>query len=393
MKRVSQWPCVLLRRPARPSPFLAENGEPLPGSVSEKVRVTVNGVDQGMFIEGRDARNPVLLYLHGGIPDYFLTARYPTGLDEYFTVVWWEQRGSGLSYRAGLPPETVSPEQLISDTLEVTDYLRRRFAQEKIYLMGRSGGTFIGVQTAARAPERYHAYIAVAQMSHQLKSEQLAYDHMLRRLEADGNAKMVRKLSRAPVTDTIPLPDPYLSVRDVAMHRLGIGTTRDMRSILRGLVLPSLQCKGYTLSEKIDLWRGKIHSGRLLWNTQLATDLTEQVPRLEIPVYFLHGVHDYTVSYTEAKSYFEQLEAPVKGFYTFERSAHSPMFEEPERLREIMQGDVLTGSTGLADRLPEPRANGLDAVGSERFICAEANARSFGRGHSRAEPMRGTARE
>ncbi|HSL96142.1 MAG TPA: alpha/beta hydrolase [Thermoleophilia bacterium] len=343
---------LLLRRPAGPRPFLGEDGEPLPGSVSEKIRVTINGVDQGMFIKGRDVRNPVLLYLHGGLPDYFLTARYPTGLDEYFTVAWWEQPGSGLSYRAGLPPERVSPERLISDALEVTDYLRRRFAQEKIYLMGRSGGTFIGVQTAARAPERYHAYIAVAQMSHQLKSEQLAYDYMLRRFEADGNAKMVRKLSRAPVTDTVPLPDSYLSVRDPAMHRLGIGTTRDMRSIVSGLLLPSLRSREYTLGEKIDLWRGKIYSGRLLWNTQLATDLTRRVPRLEIPVYFLHGVHDYTVSYTETKSYFERLDAPVKGFYTFERSAHSPMFEEPERLREIMQGDVLTGSIGLADRLP-----------------------------------------
>jgi pimeloyl-ACP methyl ester carboxylesterase len=357
---------LLRRRPPGPSPFPGDDGEPLPGSVSEKIRVTINGVEQGMFIKGRDVTNPVLLYLHGGLPDYFLTARYPTGLDEYFTVVWWEQRGSGLSYRAGLPPETVSPEQLIADALEVTDYLRRRFAQEKIYLMGRSGGTFIGVQTAARAPERYHAYIAVAQMAHQLKSERLAYDYMLRRFEADGDAKMVRKLSRAPVTDTVPLPDSYLSVRDPAMHRLGIGTTRDMRSIVSGLLLPSLRSREYTLSEKIDLWRGKIYSGRCLWNTQLATDLTRQAPRLEIPVYFLHGIHDYTVSYTEARSYFEQLDAPLKGFYTFERSAHSPIFEEPERLREIMQGDVLTGSIGLADRLPEPRANGLDAVGGER---------------------------
>ena len=70
---------------------------------------------------------------------------------------------------------------------------------------------------------------------------------------------------------------------------------------------------------------------------------------LELPVYFLHGIHDYTVSYTEAKSYFEQLQAPLKGFYTFEQSAHSPLFEEPEKMREIMQEDVLAGAKGLAD--------------------------------------------
>lgn len=342
---------LLLRHPAGPRPYLGEDGEPLPGCISEKIRVPINGIDQGMFIKGRNVGNPVLLYLHGGMPDYFLEARYPTGLDEYFTVVWWEQRGSGLSYRSDLPPETVNPEQLVSDALEVTDYLRKRFGQEKVYLMGHSGGTFIGVQAAARAPQKYHAYIGVAQMSHQLRSEQLAHEYMLWRFTEDGNEKMVRKLSRAPVTDTVPLPDSYLSVRDVAMHGLGIGTTHDMKSVVTGLLLPSLLSREYTLREKVDLWRGKIFSGRLLWNTQLATDLTRQVTRLEIPVYFFHGAHDYTVSYPEAKSYCAQLDAPVKGFYTFERSAHSPLFEEPQRMREIMQADVLTGATGHADRM------------------------------------------
>jgi pimeloyl-ACP methyl ester carboxylesterase len=86
-----------------------------------------------------------------------------------------------------------------------------------------------------------------------------------------------------------------------------------------------------------------------LWNTQLSTDLTKTVTRLEIPVYFLHGVYDYTVSYPLAKSYYEQLDAPLKGFYTFTKSAHSPLFEEPTRMREMMQADVLTGAKELAD--------------------------------------------
>jgi triacylglycerol esterase/lipase EstA (alpha/beta hydrolase family) len=101
------------------------------------------------------------------------------------------------------------------------------------------------------------------------------------------------------------------------------------------------------------MWRGRILSGKLLCNTELATDLTIQVTRPEIPVYFLHGIHDNTVSYTEAKYYYGQLDTPVKGFYTFERSAHSPLFEEAERMREIMQEGVRTGSRGRADRMEE----------------------------------------
>jgi pimeloyl-ACP methyl ester carboxylesterase len=302
-----------------------------------------------MFIKGKDSSNPVLLYLHGGMPDYFLTQDYPTGLDDYFTVVWWEQRGSGLSFSSDIPPESVNPDQLVADTLSVTNYLRERFGQQKIYLMGHSGGTFIGIQAAARAPELYRAYIGVAQMSNQLESEKLAYACMLQRFKAEGNSKMVRSLEQAPVTDSVPLPDSYLAVRDPAMHSLGIGTTHDMESIVTGLLLRSFENREYTLGEKIGMWRGKIFSGSRLWNTQLSTDLTKKVTRLEVPVYFLHGVYDYTVSYPLAKSYYEQLDAPLKGFYTFTKSAHSPLFEEPERTREIMRTDVLAGAHGLAD--------------------------------------------
>jgi hypothetical protein len=87
---------LLVWSPGRPRPYLDASGRPVPDSISEKTRVRINGVEQGMFIKSTNASHPVLLYLHGGIPDYFLTERYPT---EYFTVVWWEQRGSGLSYQ------------------------------------------------------------------------------------------------------------------------------------------------------------------------------------------------------------------------------------------------------------------------------------------------------
>jgi pimeloyl-ACP methyl ester carboxylesterase len=73
---------------------------------------------------------------------------------------------------------------------------------------------------------------------------------------------------------------------------------------------------------------------------------------LALPIYFLHGVYDYTCSYTLAKSYFEQLKSPAEGVYTFERSAHSPLFEEPEKAGRILRDDVLAGVNNLADQGP-----------------------------------------
>jgi len=152
-------------------------------SISEKIFVNINGLKQGMFIMGKDSTKPVLLYLHGGMPEYYLMKKYPTGLEDYFTLVWWEQRGSGLSFSASILPETMTLEQMISDTKEETNYLRKRFGREKIYLMGHSAGTFIGLQVAAQVPELYYAYIGVAQMTDQLKSERLAYEYMLKKFK------------------------------------------------------------------------------------------------------------------------------------------------------------------------------------------------------------------
>jgi pimeloyl-ACP methyl ester carboxylesterase len=341
---------LLACSPGKVKPFLNESGKPLAGSISEKLWISINGVEQGMFIKSKDSTNPVLLYLHGGMPDYFLTRKYPTGFEDYFTVVWWEQRGSGLSYGTDIPPETMTLEQMISDTKEITNYLRMRFGQEKIYLMGHSGGTFIGILVAAQAPELYYAYIGVAQMSDQLKSEILAYEYMIEKFRENGNTKMVRKLESATVTLTDGTPDAYRTLRDPAMHSLGIGTTHDMKSVITGIFLPSLTCREYTLFEKVNMWRGKSRSGiSILWANILTTDLSKQVPELKLPVYFFEGIYDYTCSYTEAKSYFEKLKAPLKGFYTFEKSAHSPLFEEPEKMQKILREDVLVGLNSLSD--------------------------------------------
>ncbi len=94
--------------PGKPVPFVDEKGVVLPNSISEKIFVEINGVKEGMIIRGKDLNNPVLLYVHGGMPDTFLNQRYPTDLEEYFTVAWWDQRGAGLSYSPDLNRATRS---------------------------------------------------------------------------------------------------------------------------------------------------------------------------------------------------------------------------------------------------------------------------------------------
>ena len=346
---------ILINSQGEPEEFLNGDGTRMENSISEKIFVEINGVRQGMFIRGKSLDNPVLLFVHGGpcFPEYFLFDRYETGLEELFTVCYWEQRGGGLSYTKGMDPNSVTMDQLKLDTFAVTDYLRERFGQEKIYLMAHSGGTFFAIQAAAESPERYSAYIGIAQIADQAESERRAYAYIKQRSEETGDRKTLRQLAAYPVLEQEEAVKPFFRsmVRDQSMHALGVGTMKSMRSVMKDVFIPVLLCKAYTVQEKINFWASKftfIRQTNLHYEV-LATDLTQKVQSLEIPVYFFSGASDMTVNYDLSKSYLDGILSPVKGFYMFQNSAHSPQFEEPERMLEILTKDVLAGENNLAD--------------------------------------------
>ncbi|NLO03280.1 MAG: alpha/beta hydrolase [Bacteroidales bacterium] len=143
---------LLIYSPGKLKDFVDNDGVSVQGSISEKTFVTIGGIRQGMFIRSKNISNPVLLYVHGGpaFSNYFLVEKYKPGLEDHFTVCYWEQRGGGLSYSPDIPLETMTFEQLTSDCIEVTNYLRARFGNNKIYLMAHSGGTPIAIQSGIR---------------------------------------------------------------------------------------------------------------------------------------------------------------------------------------------------------------------------------------------------
>jgi pimeloyl-ACP methyl ester carboxylesterase len=300
----------VIKSPGKVEPFLDSNGNVLENSISEKVFVDINGIKQGMFISGENRSNPVLLFLHGGpgMPEYFMFDKYGTGLEKYFTVCFWEQRGGGISYSAGMSGEEILVTQLVSDTAEVANYLRERFGQDKIYLMGHSWGTFIGIQAAAANPGLYHAYIGMSQIKNQEESEILAYDYMFERYFENGDTKRIKQLERFNVHDGDANVYDFFtsSLRDTCMHELGIGTMSNMHSVVSGIFFPMMNCRAYTFGEKINIWAAKSFLRKetnLLWE-MLNTDLSAIVIDLEIPVYFVAGTYDYTVNYNMQKEYF-----------------------------------------------------------------------------------------
>lgn len=350
---------LLLISKGQVEPFTDDNGEVIPSSVAEKIKVEINGTKQGMFIHGKDSSNPVLLFVHGGpgVPEYFLNESYRTELEKNFTVCWWEARGSGLSYNNHLDTSAITTRQLIADTISVSEYLKSRFGKDKIYLMAHSYGTIIGIQAAAERPDLYYAYIGMAQaVGNELggsASNTLTYEYMFHYFSTQNDKASLKKLDMWSVKNndgTITFNQNYLSQLDDLKHKAGCGTMHNMDSVITGIFLPQINSKCYTLPEKIDYWRGKAFmKSTAVFKEFSEIDLLKEGLSFEIPIYFFSGSYDYTCPYPLTLDFFKTLDAPLKGFYTFDNSAHSPLWEEPDRAMEILVKDVLEGVNQLSD--------------------------------------------
>ena len=185
-----------LASPGTTAPFLDESGDELAGSIAESSELVLGGVSQFVLMRGKSTANPVLLLLHGGPgdPQAPLFHHYNRALDDHFIVVNWDQRGAGRSFHDSIPPETMTVEQLIADTHELTGYLMQRFSKTKIFLAGHSWGSYLGTKVVDRHPEDYWAYVGIGQVADQVRSETLSFRAVLSEARARGNAKAVEAL-------------------------------------------------------------------------------------------------------------------------------------------------------------------------------------------------------
>lgn len=83
--------------------------------------------------------------------------------------------------------KSLTIDQIVNDTIEVSNYLIQRFSKEKIYLMGHSWGTIIGSKVVSIRSDLFHAYIGVGQIGSQSASKKENYHVISEKVEASGN--------------------------------------------------------------------------------------------------------------------------------------------------------------------------------------------------------------
>ena len=324
--------------------IVSENG------IAALEAVVLGGVEQWILIRGHDVDNPVLIYLHGGpgspaIPYGRITFG---GLERDFTVVTWDQRGCGKSYSPTVDAQSITLEQLLSDTRELIAMMRDRFETDAVYLMGASFGSVLGVFTARDHPELLRAYIGVGQFVDAERTMRLAHAAALDKATELGVQDAIDQLSTIQLYPEID----WDRWKDVVpwLEAFGFGDIHNTSLIpaLRDTLMAATEYTPQDFANQ-DAWE------QLYWASPLNGDpawvygleVPDQVPRLDVPAFFLSGRFDYKTPGELVEEYVDLLEAPAgKQMIWFENSAHALFFEEREAFRSVMLNAVLDGSGG-----------------------------------------------
>jgi len=303
--------------------------------------VTLGGARQHIRLRGTDASNPLLLFLHGGpgVCDRHWVLKDQSHLADVCTIVCWDQRGGGKSYSKAQSREKMTIDLIVRDAEELIEYLCAKFNKDKLYIVGHSWGSILGVLLSQRCPGRIAAYVGMGQVVDLDENEQISYRFVLAEAERRGDKKALRDLTRIGT----PVNGSYGSIKNLItqrnyMTKYGGGAYNCSENIFASLILPILRSPEYTLPDLIRYIRGSFYCLSQLWDEVTGSiRFNVSAKNLQVPVYITQGDHDQNTPTSIARKWFDELEAPYKEWIPFERSAHSPIKEEPELWGRIIR--------------------------------------------------------
>jgi proline iminopeptidase len=310
-------------------------------SVEEKSFIELGGEKQYVEITGSSDKNPVLLFIHGG-PGWTQTPQlryFNADLTKDFTLVAWEQRGTGKSFMENPAPKNVTLEQITADAHELTQKLKEKFGQQKIYLAGYSWGSIVGMNLAQKYADDYHAYIGIGQVVNMKRGMEISQEWLAQQAKEKGDSETLKTLEK--------LKNPskdfcggglqcFIKQYELVMKYGGAIYNKDAEKESEIASTKYEDYKNYDWNAAFEF------SAKNLEKDMFAADFRE-VKELKIPVYFFLGRHDWNVPSVLTGEWTKDLIAPKKEIVWFENSAHSPLEEEPITFNKLLVEKVLKG--------------------------------------------------
>ena len=306
----------------------------------------LGGADQTVMIRAADPDKPVLLYLSGGPGQsdlaYARVLLEPLTAD--FVVAVWDQRGSGRSYGALDPTSSLTLQQAVADTVELSEYLRIRFSEQKIYLLGESWGTTLGVLAVQDRPDLFHAYIGSGQMVSQRETDRIIWRDLLAYADRTGNGALydqILTLGEPPYRDTPWANSVVMGYYPLIETPYTPPAAYMDRGNASGVGPYGVLASEYTFIDKVNVIRGLVDMFSLMYPQLQGIDFRTDVTALEVPVYVLDGAHELAGRRDLAHEWFDGLTAPHKELITYEDAGHSVVFEEADAFHRLMTESIV----------------------------------------------------
>jgi pimeloyl-ACP methyl ester carboxylesterase len=316
-----------------------------PSGIDETIRLELGGLKQSILLRGEDRSKPVLLWLHGGpgYPSMPFAHRFDGELVKHFVVVHWDQRGAGQSFDPALSTAQLTPELYVADAHELVLYLRERFQQPKIYLVGHSWGSVLGSLVAARYPELLYAYVSVAHTPSTAQMIANTYTHALTQAHEAGDTQAAQALEALG-------PPPYTMEQYVTFATASAPYVSGMRNQPASFPFWDVLCSpAYSLGDSYAFFQGATLSQQAMYPQLLRIDLFMQATRFDLPIYIFEGRYDSGAFAGLVENHYAQITAPDKQLVWFEDSSHFPMYEEPAAFNQALL-QVLAQTQATAGR-------------------------------------------
>jgi pimeloyl-ACP methyl ester carboxylesterase len=298
--------------------------------------VRLGGITQWIRVRGTDRSNPVLLLMQQGpglpIINEVRTFERLLGLENDFTVVYWDQRGTGLSLRNS--KAEISVTRMIGDTVSLLELLGDRFGR-KTFVAGFSFGATFAAYAAVQRPDLVAALVATGMDIDIPMAENHNYDFLLSTAHRRGNRRAIRQLEKIG-------PPPHLAAKQFstrarwAMNFGGVTANANFNRLARTLLGSLLRSRDYSVSDAVRTVRGMTTTPAALLPELAATDLVAAMPRLEVPIVIVQGRLDQVAPGQAAQRFYDSVTAPSKQLVWFEKSAHTPQYDEPEKFRDLL---------------------------------------------------------
>jgi pimeloyl-ACP methyl ester carboxylesterase len=303
-----------------------------PDGIQETFKLRAGGVDQWVSARGQDRDNPVILFVHGGPASPVMPTmwEFQRPIEEYFTVVNYDQRGAGKTFREADPDaisDSIHIDRYVDDAIAIAEQVRKRYHKDKLVLMAHSWGTVVAMNAALRRPDLFYAYVGIGQVINTRDNEKLSFDYGLEQARAHGNKEAIAELeSIAPYPGDRPITrERIIIARKWPQFYGGMSAFRETSTYYfdAPLLSPEYDCND---ARAID--EGNVFTlGRILPEF-LAVDF-KGVRDFPIPVVMFMGRHDYTTPSAPTAAWLERVRAPYKQGVWFEHSAHMIPWEEP----------------------------------------------------------------